>query len=129
VRLLPPTLIARIPDAIAATAIIVLARSVTGSYSAAGLAAGAFGVGTAASAPLAGRVLDRVGQRRVLPLLAVAFAAALAVLALGSGHLGAGPVIAVARADAVGPHAHRVAQRRQARGEPDHARLGDRVLG
>ena len=46
-RLLPPTLIARIPDAIAGTAIVVVARSVTGSYSAAGLAAGVFGAGTA----------------------------------------------------------------------------------
>jgi hypothetical protein len=44
--LLAPTLIARIPDAIAGTAIVVVARPVTGSYSAAGLAAGAFGAGT-----------------------------------------------------------------------------------
>ena len=95
-RLLPPTLIARIPDAIAGTAIVVVARSVTGSYSAAGLAAGVFGAGTAVSAPLAGRALDRLGQRRVLPLLAAGFATALVVLALNSGHLGAGPVAAVA---------------------------------
>jgi predicted MFS family arabinose efflux permease len=95
-RLLAPTLVARIPDAIAATAIVVVVRSATGSYSAAGLAAGAFGVGTAVSAPLAGRGLDRLGQRRVLPLLAAGFAATLAALALGSGHLGAGPLTALA---------------------------------
>lgn len=95
-RLLAPTLIARVPDAIAGTAIVVVARSATGSYSAAGLAAGAFGAGTAVSAPLAGRALDRLGQRRVLPLLAAGFAAALAVIALGSGRLGAGAVTAVA---------------------------------
>ncbi len=54
-RLLAPTLVARIPDSIAATAIVILVRSATGSYSAAGLAAGAFGIGTAISAPLTGR--------------------------------------------------------------------------
>lgn len=95
-RLLAPALVARIPDAIAVTAIVVVARSATGSYSAAGLAAGAFGVGTAVSAPLAGRGLDRLGQRRVLPLLGAGFAAALTALALDSGHLGAGLVAAVA---------------------------------
>jgi MFS family permease len=66
-RLLLPTLVARIPDSIAATAIVVLVRSATGSYSSAGFAAGAFGIGTAVSAPFTGRVLDRLGQRRVLP--------------------------------------------------------------
>ena len=95
-RLLAPTLIARVPDAIAATAIVVVARSVTGSYSAAGLAAAAFGVGTVVSAPVAGRALDRLGQRRVLLVLAGGFAVALAALALGSGHLGAALVAGVA---------------------------------
>lgn len=97
-RSLAPTLIARIPDAIAATAIVVLVRSVTGSYSTAGLSAGMFGIGTAVSAPLTGRGLDRLGQRRVLPLLAGAFAAALVAVALGSSHLGAGQLAALAAA-------------------------------
>jgi predicted MFS family arabinose efflux permease len=98
VRLLGPTLIARIPDSIAATAIVVLVRSVTGSYSTAGLAAGAFGIGTAVSAPLAGRASDRLGQRRVLPVLAAAFAAALVTVALVSGHLSALVVVVGAAA-------------------------------
>jgi predicted MFS family arabinose efflux permease len=62
------------------------------------LAAGAFGIATAVSAPLAGRALDRLGQRRVLPLMAVAFGGALAVLDLGSGHLRAGLIYALAAA-------------------------------
>ena len=104
VRLLVP-LIARIPDSIAATAIVVLVRSVTSSYSTAGFAAGAFGIGTAASAsasvsaPLTGRALDRLGQRRVLPVLAVAFAGALVALVLASARLapaGLGALAAVA---------------------------------
>jgi predicted MFS family arabinose efflux permease len=97
-RLLLPALAGRIPDSIAATAIAVLVRSATGSYPAAGLAAGSFGIGTAVSAPLAGRALDRLGQRRVLPALAGAFAAALAVLAVTAGQLGTGGVAALAAA-------------------------------
>ncbi len=95
-RLLGPALIGRIPDSIAATGTVILVRSVTGSYTAAGLAAGAFGLGTAASAPLAGRALDRLGQRRVLPALAVAFATVVTVLVLASGRLGAGGLTALA---------------------------------
>ena len=97
-RLLLPTLVARIPDSIAATAIAVLVRSATGSYFSAGFAAGAFGAGTAVSAPFAGRALDRLGQRRLLPLLAIGFAAALTALALASGHSGPGVLDAVAAA-------------------------------
>jgi predicted MFS family arabinose efflux permease len=97
-RLLAPALVARIPDSIAATAIVILVRSVTGSYSAAGLAAGAFGIGTAVSAPLAGRAVDRLGQRWVLPVLAAAFAGALIILVLVSGHLGGAAAAALAAA-------------------------------
>jgi predicted MFS family arabinose efflux permease len=97
-RLLLPTLIARIPDAIAATAIAVLVRSVTGSFSTAGFAAGAFGIGTAVSAPLAGRALDRFGQRRVLPVLALAFAGLLVTLTAGTGHLSYAAIDALAAA-------------------------------
>ena len=60
-RLLLPALVARLPDSIAGTGIVVLVRSATGSYSVAGLTAGAFGSSTAVSAPLAGRALDRLG--------------------------------------------------------------------
>src|SRR5207248_4076433 len=66
-RLVLAALTARIPDAVAATAIVVLVRATTGSYPAAGAAAGAFGIGTAVSAPLAGRALGRPGQRPALP--------------------------------------------------------------
>lgn len=97
-RLLLPTLVARIPDSIAATAIAVLVRSATGSYFSAGFAAGAFGAGTAVSAPFAGRALDRLGQRRLLPLLATGFAAALTALALACGHSSLGVLDALAAA-------------------------------
>lgn len=95
-RLLLPTLVGRIPDSIAATAIVVLVRTVTGSYSLAGFAAGAFGIGTAVSAPFAGRGLDRLGQRRVLPVLGAAFAVILVVFALAGRSLGAVGLTALA---------------------------------
>jgi predicted MFS family arabinose efflux permease len=95
-RLVLSALVARIPDSIAATGIVVLARSTTGSYRAAGLAAASFGVGTAVSAPLVGRALDRLGQRRVLPVLAATFGTVLALLVLTAGWLGAGGVIVLA---------------------------------
>jgi predicted MFS family arabinose efflux permease len=98
IRLLLPALIGRIPDSIAATCIVILARSVTGSHSTPGLAAGAFGIGTAVSAPLAGRAVDRLGQRQVMPLLAVAFGAALTALALTAAHLGTAGLVVLAAA-------------------------------
>lgn len=97
-RLVTAALIGRVPDSISATAIVVLARSETGSYSAAGLAAGAFGLGSAISAPVAGRALDRLGQRRVLPVLAVAFAAALGGLTAAAARLGDAGLAALALA-------------------------------
>ncbi len=104
-RLLLPALAARIPDSIAATAIVILVRWVSSSYSTAGLAAGAFGLGTAASAPLAGRALDRFGQRRVLPVLAAVFAGALVFLAAGSAALEGAAAIAIGVPRAVRRHA------------------------
>ena len=59
-------------------------RSATGSYFSTGFAVGAFGAGAAVSAPLAGRALDRLGQRRLLPPLAIGFATALTALALST---------------------------------------------
>jgi len=97
-QLFLPTLIARIPDSIAATAIVVLVRSAAGSYSTAGVTAGAFGIGAAISAPVTGRALDRLGQRRVLPVLAAGFAGALAALTLACGHLAADELGALALA-------------------------------
>jgi predicted MFS family arabinose efflux permease len=103
-RLLLPTLVGRIPDSIAGTAIVVLVRSQTGSYSLAGFAAGAFGIGTAVSAPFAGRALDRRGQRRVLPVLAAVFAIVLAAIALAGGYLGtAGTAVLAAAAGLARP--------------------------
>ena len=62
-RLVLSALAARIPDSIAATGIVVLAHSTTGSFGVAGVAAAAFGIGTAVSAPLSGRA--QIGRAHV----------------------------------------------------------------
>jgi MFS family permease len=95
-RLLVPALAGRIPDSIAATGLVVLARSTTGSYVTGGLTAGAFGIGTAMGAPLAGRTLDRLGQRRVLRWFAAVFAAALTLLAVSGAWLGVAGLVGLA---------------------------------
>lgn len=88
-------LIGRIPDSIAGVAIIVLVRSGTHSYSAGGLAAGGFAVGSVLAAPLTGRALDRFGQRTILPALAACFAVTLTVSVLAVGNIGEGWLIAM----------------------------------
>jgi predicted MFS family arabinose efflux permease len=95
-RLLLPALAGRIPDSIAATGLVVLARSITGSYVTGGLTAGAFGIGTAMGAPLAGRTLDRLGQRRALRWWAAAFATALTLLAVSGARLGVAGLLGLA---------------------------------
>jgi predicted MFS family arabinose efflux permease len=88
-------LIGRIPDSIAGVAIIVLVRSGTHSYSAGGLAAGGFAVGSALAAPLTGRAIDRFGQRTILPGLAACFAVSLTASVLSVGSVGEGWLIAM----------------------------------
>ena len=59
-------LIARLPQGMTSLAILLLVRTHTGSYAAAGIAVGAYDFATAAGAPLVGRLVDRFGRRRVL---------------------------------------------------------------
>jgi MFS family permease len=88
-------LVGRIPDSIAGVAIIVLVRSATRSYSAGGLAAGGFAVGSVLAAPLTGRALDRFGQRTLLPALAGRFAVMLTASVPAVGSVGEGWLIAM----------------------------------
>src|SRR5690349_1446886 len=86
-RPLTANLVGRIPESIVSIALLLLAESSTGSWKVAGVVAAAFGLGSAVGAPLAGKVLDRRGQSRVLPAMAVAFAASLiAILAASARH-------------------------------------------
>jgi MFS family permease len=81
-RLLSSAVVGRMPTAMAGLAIVLLVRAHGGSYAAAGMVAGAYSVALALTSPLLGRLVDRVGQTRVLAGCAV-------VSALGFGALAA----------------------------------------
>ena len=65
-RVLTTALVARLPQGMTSLGLLLLIRSHTGSYTAAGVAVGAYDFATAAGAPLVGRLVDRFGRRRVL---------------------------------------------------------------
>lgn len=90
------SLVGRVPDSILSISLLLLVRSSTGSYASAGVAAAGFALGSAASAPLAGRALDRFGQRRLLVAMALAFATALLALLFAASTAPAAVTIALA---------------------------------
>src|ERR1700722_7885224 len=94
-RVFLPALVARLPQGMSSLAILLLVRSRTGSYVAAGIAVGAFAFATAAGAPFPGRLVDRFGRCRALVPFAVAQAIAFAGLVVAADN-GAGPVLLVA---------------------------------
>jgi MFS family permease len=61
-------------------ALLLLARESTGSFAAAGLVSGAFAFVNAFGAVVQGRLMDRLGQGRVLPVVAVVHGAGLVAL-------------------------------------------------
>ncbi|HEX8123785.1 MAG TPA: MFS transporter [Solirubrobacteraceae bacterium] len=62
--------------------LVLLVADRTGSYGSAGVVSGAYFVGTALSAPLRGRAVDRFGALRVILPLAIADGAAFAAIVL-----------------------------------------------
>jgi hypothetical protein len=89
------TLIGRLPIGISGLAILLYVEEVSDSFAAAGLCAGALALGSAAGAPLQGRLIDRRGVGMLLPL-AIAHAAGLLTIWL-AGEAGA-PVALLAAA-------------------------------
>ena len=87
------TLIGRLPIGISGLAILLYVRDVTGSYAAAGAAAGALALGGGVGAPLQGRLVDRRGLAMLLPLAVVHAAGLIAVWAAGAA--GAGTALLV----------------------------------
>jgi MFS family permease len=92
-RLLGSAVVGRMPTAMAGLAIVLLVRDAGGSYAAAGLVAGVYSVALALTSPLLGRLVDRVGQTRVLAGCAAASAVAFAALA-AAGDSGSPAVLA-----------------------------------
>src|ERR687897_2526356 len=72
-RLVLSGLLARLPMGMVGLALLLLVRERGGSYAAAGAVSGAYFVATAVGAPVAGRVVDRRGQTRILLPRAVVF--------------------------------------------------------
>ena len=86
------TLVGRLPIGISGLAILLYVREVTGSFAAAGLCTGALALGSAAGAPLQGRLVDRRGVGALLPLAVVHAAGLLLVWGLGAGGASTAPI-------------------------------------
>lgn len=93
-RLFASALVARLPQGMSSLAILLLVRSTTHSYAAAGVAVGGFALATAACAPLIGRLVDRFGRARVLLPFACGQACVYVLLVVGA-QAGAGVVVLV----------------------------------
>src|SRR5215218_6136556 len=76
-RLVLSGMLARLPAGMIGLALLLLVREHGGTYAAAGVVSGGYFVGTAVGAPIAGRLVDRRGQARILLTRAVVFPALL----------------------------------------------------
>ena len=79
---IPLGLFARLPLAMLTVGALTLVTAVTGSYAVGGAAAGAVGIGSALGAPVLGVLADRLGQRGVLLVSAIANTVAIVALIL-----------------------------------------------
>ena len=79
-RLVLSGMLARLPAGMIGLALLLLVRENGGSYAAAGAVSGGYFVATAIGAPIAGRLVDRRGQARILLSRAVIFPALLATV-------------------------------------------------
>lgn len=95
-RMLLSALVGRLPEAMVPLALLLLARHEHGSYAMAGVLAGAFAIGAAVGGPMLGRVIDRLGQPRVLVASAVLRSVALGgIVALAPVSLAATCLLAI----------------------------------
>jgi MFS family permease len=99
-RLLGSAVVGRMPTAMAGLAIVLLVREAGASYAVAGLVAGAYSIALALTSPLLGRLVDRVGQTRVL--VGCAGASALSFGALAAAGRSASPAVLAALAALAG---------------------------
>jgi MFS family permease len=79
------TVIGRLPIGITGLAILLYVQDVQGSFAAAGVCAGALALGSAAGAPLQGRLVDRRGDGVLLPVALVHALGLVLVWILGAG--------------------------------------------
>lgn len=94
--------LARLPIAMTPLGIVLLVQAERGSYGIAGVVTGAFALGTAAGAPVWGRMMDRHGQTRVLVPTVLASALLIVGLAVGTVANVASPLLVAVAAGAGG---------------------------
>lgn len=75
-------LVARLPISMVTLGVVFLVEGETGSYGLAGAVSGVVVLGQASCAVLHGRLVDALGQRRVLPVAVSLFAASMALMVL-----------------------------------------------
>ncbi|MGI8881688.1 MAG: MFS transporter [Jatrophihabitans sp.] len=90
----------RIPIAMYPIGLVLLLSIRTGHYGTGGLLSGAYTFGAAVGMPIVGRVMDRIGQGRVLlPAVGVHVVAAACLVTLAQSHVGTGwwfvPVVVI----------------------------------
>ncbi len=78
--LLAAAFVGRLPVGMFSLATVLFVSKETGSFAVAGAATGAFAIASGISAPIIGRVIDRVGQTPVLAVCAAGFPASVAAL-------------------------------------------------
>ena len=89
------TVVGRIPIASLSLATILLVRAETGSFAVAGAVEAAFAIAIAASLPIQGRVVDRLGQTEVLSVALLLNPLALIALVIAA-HAGAHTLVLMA---------------------------------
>jgi hypothetical protein len=90
-------IIGRLPFAAEAFATLLLVKSATGSFADAGLVNAAYSLAVAATMPIQGRIIDRIGQTPVFAVTATVNAIALIVLVvLAQNGSGLGPMVTAA---------------------------------
>jgi predicted MFS family arabinose efflux permease len=97
-RLLATSIIARLPLAMLSIGLLVHVERLTGSFAAAGIVSGTYGIGVSVGSPLLGRLVDRRGQTGVLLGSATIAAVLLCTIAI----LPAGTSVAAPVALAIG---------------------------
>jgi MFS family permease len=96
------SLVGRLSSGTGPLALVLYVQDATGSFASAGAASAATLLANGLLAPVRGRLVDRYGQRRCLPPLAICFAAALAGVVAVARPGRAGVVATVALAAAAG---------------------------
>ncbi|MFT4289384.1 MFS transporter [Nocardioides sp.] len=115
--------LARLPLAMSQLGTLLLVSEATGSYGLGGLSAGALAVANAVGAPFAGSLADRLGQRHVVLVQALAGAAALTAL-VALVHAGAADAAVVGAAALAGLTMPQVGPLARVRWRPITARSG-----